>query len=225
MGFEAAEDDLVDALRLLIAVNVNDVLRDTYDEDPIPTTYGYPVPLDQLPQTQLPALAVYRISDTFVSGGRRQDDVRAAMGVDYFGPPIPLTDLNDCWALLREVWEQLGISICGNSFTDKDGNEQTPLTDAGVIKLQMPTVTAAYSFAVDDGGNAFPFFAGRFSMDTRETTTVTAPPFRELLVSYRLVEDGVFVVTDCDPIVEDQLLATAFDPRAFSSGFSETAHG
>lgn len=216
MGFDALDDSLVTALRLLIATYVNDELRTSYEDDPIYTTYGYPIPLDQLPSTQLPAFSIYRVSDGLIARGTRFDD-STEIALDYFGPPFRYNDIGDCWPLLRNVWKNTVAAICADTVTI--GSETlTPLETAGVVDLNERSVTARYSFATD-GSNSFPFFAGRATFQTREVAASTAKPFRELLIQQRLYDDNGLIDTEQDPIVEQKLVSSAFDPLAFSSGF------
>lgn len=216
MGFEAATDELVDALRLVVGTGVNGALSALYERNPVEITFGYPVPLDQLPQLSLPALSVYRVNDALVSTGTRQDEVQTEIALDYFGPPVGLKALDTCWALLRQVWAETTKAI----LEDSDGS----LCDAGVVGFDETSVRAAYSFATD-GSNSFPFFAGRATFVSRPVKQSNAKPFRQLLVEHRLYADGAVVDTECDPVVEQELRSTGVDPGAFDTGFGETDNG
>ena len=204
MGFDAATDDLIDAFRLVVGDGVNLALGDKYGEDPIVVTHGYPITLDQLPHAQLPALSVYRVSDSIKSNGGRTDDTRTVMNLDYFGPSIGFADINDCWPLLREVWSSALSIICD----DEDGT----LALVGVQALLRSSVLVNYSFATD-GSISFPFFSARLTVDSRAAAESSLPPFRGMTVDHRLFANGVAVDTDKDPIVQQQVVS------GFTTGF------
>lgn len=222
MGFDAATDGLVDAVRSVVGANVNAALQAKYDRRPIPTTYGYPVPLEQLVNVQLPALSVYRVSTALTSVGRRDDMRRVVMALDYFAAPVPYENLDTEWPVLSEVWEQAITAVCNDSFSAcaevPDKSPANPLGTAGVVDLIEGQVQAVFSFA-EGGQGAYPFFAGRMTFDVEpERAASTAPLFQQLVNSLRLFDASGAVVTDCDPIVQDQILNTAWD-TGFTLGF------
>lgn len=217
MGWEAAEDALVDALRLLVQTSVNDALCARYEANPIASTYGYPITLESLDAVRLPALAVYRVSDGLTNIGRRNNAGRTQMALDYFGPTTPLHQLGERWPLLHEVWAQILAAVCSDSVTI-NGTALTPLTTAGVVDLIEGSAATAYSFAVG-GSGAIPFAAGRLTFDVIEATESTAVPFRELLTTIDLYDDDGALPTGAAIVVDQAINNTGFDPRAFSVGF------
>ena len=222
MGFDAATDALVDALRVVVGANVNAALAERYGREPIAVTYGYPIPLDQLPSVQLPALSVYRVSTALKSTGRRTTDRRTVFALDYFAAPVPQSNLDAEWAVLHEVWNETIDAICADSFSAcaevPPKTPDAPLTEAGVLELVESSVQATFSFA-QGGQGAFPFFAGRATLDWRpDPAPSTAVLFRELLGSFRLYDGTAPVDTECDPVVQVLITNTGFD-RGFTLGF------
>lgn len=230
MGFEAATDDLVDALRLLVAARVNDALQATLGKYPIPTTAPYPIPLDQIAAGGLPLLSVYRESETMIRNGARRHDRRTVFALDYFVGPVPLVNLGPEWPLLHHVWQGALDAIYADTVEDlldpypEDAADLpvNPLCDSGVVNWPEEASRVDYSLATA-GDGAYPFFAGRITLDWRPVRTSNAVAFQQLFAAFNLYERGERLTDgDINPIVEQNLTNTGFDVDAFDLGFSVT---
>lgn len=211
----AGADALIDALRVIIAERVNAALTSTYGGDTIVTTKGYPIPLDQLVQTKLPALSVYRVNAGHVSRGRRRNDLQSQIALDYFGPATQLTKLDSTWPLLHAVWVEAIDAVCdGSALSDPS---QT-LQSAGLVDLEEGSFAANYNFALG-GGNAYPFFAGRVNMISRRVAASDAVPFRVLVARYSNLDDDGESETELNPIVRTETDNVGPWSTGFSDGF------
>lgn len=205
MTFRDTTDELVDAFRNLLEVNVNDALASEVGSDmykPVASSYGMPFPRVMLPAIQLPALAVYRTASTRYDMGRHTR-WRTTLRLDYLMAQTPAHSLEEVWPILHRV-HQACIEAIESGELAVGGDGSNVLLDAGVQRIEEDDFGVTYDFATDAGGkNVYPMFSATLPVihDPRSVAPAPAalPDLGTLAASLELdegVDDLVAVLAE-----------------------------
>lgn len=178
-------DPLTWALRLQAKGGVNANLQAELGGDAIIETFGYPIPLEQVPGTRLPALAIWRRSERLE---RRTDGVQHEVRVrfDYFLDATSLQNLGAQWPVLTRAFRELVAVLRFDGHDSVEGGREL-LSEAGVIELDVGDWDVSYAFAqAADGGKVYPGFIAETIVQWRPVQESQLVALRELWMKYRL---------------------------------------
>ncbi len=181
------------------------VLRAKLGVEAVARVYHWPVRIELVPTLQVPALAVYRLTDQLVAAADAVEDVDAAnIRIDYYAPVTPLDRIDLRWPLLRRAWRICrGALQVGWHLSYVDALDQ-PISLSSV-GFDVPAAiggNVAYQTAPADAG-VVPMFSATISLRSSDFVDLTDYP----------VDDLETVVTNAfvDPAVDSDPNAHAYE--------------
>lgn len=222
MSYDDTVDPLVTAVLAVVKARVNAAmaaeLGDVASFPAIDATHGYPVVLDLLAQTKLPAFACFRENEAPYTRGRRVD-TRTRLKLIYVGPDTPVHRLDQRWPLLYRVWAETLAAL--QDGTDPDTGENV-FEEACVVEVEDTSWSVDYDFAVGDQGFAYPAWVATVFVQWRPTRVSNAVFFKELIT--RLDLTGPSASDEYEGIVRQHLVRGGYD-RGFDLGFGDRDDG
>lgn len=158
MSLDDLRDPHVEALLELAVGAVNAQLQAELGENAIVGAYTHPRPLKLIPQTQLPALAVYRATDARRRRTFSNVEDRGMFIFEYIVRPVGVDEIRLRWPLLRRVWKELVDAIDGETHVSVAGGAAI-LGLAGFTEIESETASVTYGYVEGDAA-PYPFFRG-----------------------------------------------------------------
>lgn len=158
MSLDDLKDVHVEALLELAVGAVNAELQADLAEDAILGAYSHPRPLKLIPQTHLPALAVYRASEVRRRRTFGSIEDRGTFVFEFMSRAVGRDELALRWPLLRHVWKHLLAAIDAATHPAVAGGAAI-LELAGFTEILGEEASVQYGY-VDGDSLAYPFFRG-----------------------------------------------------------------
>lgn len=166
MALDDTTDAQLTALAALVATGVNADLAAITTEPAIVRCYPWPITIARAPALQLPALAVYRLSETTVRRTMGRRETETTFRFDYWAAVTPLDRIELRWPLLRAVWRSLEAIVQAGEHAAVDASASV-LDAAGFVSVVRSSPTVRYITPGADE-TAIPRFEGSIVLRHRE---------------------------------------------------------
>jgi hypothetical protein len=155
--FPSARDRQVDALRAVIEANLTHTLAAFMPgQIAVASSWDFPITLQTIPQTKLPALAVFGERAVNVQQGKQRLQERS-FRIVWWLPAVAYDRIGDAWRLLQPAFETIVSTLNGLALYDLDApggvaRRHTPediLVGAGFDTIRALTIQASFNFVQD----------------------------------------------------------------------------
>lgn len=151
--------------------NMRHALSGVLGRNPIAEAHNFPITLDLLTMVRLPALAVYRLSDSPRRQGKQAVNV-ATIQVQWWMDQTSAPRLREAWPTLRLAASVINATVDGRSLYDIAAGERvavgSALEIAGIHRIEPNSMNIVYDFASNQEGQVFPVVSATFRVQHDE---------------------------------------------------------
>lgn len=227
MGLDAAIDPVITAMRALAQGGVNANLAELLGVDAIVKTFGHPRPFEfGLTDTDLPALAVYRLRQrTMRQGARKERTQHLTVGLDFTASMRGHNKVDSRWDLLHLVWDEL-VRVLRAGHHTATASDAALLSLAGVVDfLEADDDEPEARFGYERHGSAhYPAFRATVTVKVRRPDDLSAlKPLLSFLGEYRLAGESAELPESEQPLVRNAIpmQTSVVDPDEQTDDFFE----
>lgn len=190
-SLDTCTDPQLAALATLIRGAVNYDMRNDprfqVEDDAIAEVYGHPRPVGLLSALKLPALCIFRASESYEEFTFSKDYFVADFQFDYIADSTKHENIGTRWTSLRPIWRRLFEAVREGQHPQVYDNREL-LAVAGIEMIDVKATKVRYSFAPDAKGYTYPYFSGLIRLRHVEVDPAADPAlFLSLAASYQLI--------------------------------------
>ena len=184
-------DPQLAALATLIKGAVNYDMRSDprfqVTDDAIAEVYGHPRPVGLLSALKLPALCIYRATESYGEWTFGKSYYVVDFHFDYIADTTKHENIGSRWTSLRPIWRRLFAAVCAGQHPQVHDNREI-LDAAGIQELDTKATKVRYNYAPDAKGYAYPYFTGLVRLRHIEVDPAAEPAlFLSIAASYQLI--------------------------------------